>query len=79
MDEETPVLPMTDSLRLNSNLSYRKIDDAETIRNIPIEFIVKEIGINSRVFILEIPIRVTPISSGKGEAIIKAPINGRVQ
>lgn len=79
MDEETQFLPMTDFLRLNSNLSYRKIDDAETIRNIPIEFIVKEIGRNSKVFIFEIPIRVTPISSGNGDAIINAPIKGSVQ
>lgn len=45
----------------------------------PIEFIVKEIGKNSRVFIFEIPRRVTPISSGRGDAIIAAPIKGRVQ
>ncbi len=52
--------------------------DAETTKNIPIPLRIKEISKNLYVFILEIPMRITPISSGKGEAIIAAPRTGNV-
>ena len=53
--------------------------DVEITRNMPSAFRRKEIIRNWYVFIFEIPIRLTPISSGNGEAIMIAPITGSVQ
>jgi len=50
-----------------------------TIKKIPIEFRIKEIKANLKVFIFEKLNKLMPISSGSGEAIIKAPIKGSVQ
>lgn len=55
------------------------MEAAETIRKIPTAFKINEIIKNLYGFILEIPIRLTPTSSGSGEAIIMAPITGKVQ
>lgn len=55
------------------------IVEADITRNIPIAFNRKEISRNLKVVILEIPIKLTPISSGSGEAIITAPRTGSVQ
>jgi len=52
---------------------------AETSKNMPKEWDKNETNINFHKDIAERPIRLTPNSSGKGEAIIKAPITGRVQ
>lgn len=48
------------------------------ITNIPKKFSVNDIGINTDVFIFESPIIARPISSGNGEATIRAPINGTI-
>lgn len=53
--------------------------DIDTTTKIPTAFKTKEINKNWYALSLEIPIRLTPISSGKGEAIIIAPITGSVQ
>lgn len=52
---------------------------AETMRKIPIKLNVKDKSKNLFGFICEIPMRLTPISSGNGEAIMMAPITGSVQ
>src|SRR3989338_2229591 len=46
------------------------------ITKIPAEFKTNDNGINNEFFIFDKPSIATPISSGKGEAIIKAPIKG---
>ncbi len=43
---------------------------------IPRVFIIYDMGIKKESFIRENPIKESPISSGKGEAIIRAPITG---
>ena len=52
---------------------------AETISKIPVKLRPKDNNKNLCGFMCEIPMRLTPISSGKGEAIISAPITGSVQ
>ena len=47
-----------------------------TSKNIPIAFKIKVTNTNCQVLIFDSPIIVMPISSGNGEAIIKAPTRG---
>src|SRR3989344_3684047 len=47
--------------------------------SMPKKFSVNDIGINTSIFILESPIMVRPISSGRGEATTKAPKKGSSQ
>ena len=47
-----------------------------TKRYIPKAFIIKDMGMSKETFTFDMPRRVIPNSSGKGEAIIIAPNNG---
>ena len=46
---------------------------SQTIKYIPRAFITKEIGMSTATRILEIPMRVSPSSSGSGDAMMNAP------
>ena len=49
------------------------------ITNIPIELSRKATNKNCQFFILDSPIRLIPISSGNGDAMMTAPTNGNIQ
>lgn len=62
-----------------SNVYRFTTDAADMARKMPMLLRIKESMIKFFVFIFEIPIKLTPNSSGKGDAMINAPITGSVQ
>lgn len=52
---------------------------AETMSKIPVKFKPKDSNKKFFGFMCEIPMRLTPSSSGKGEAMMIAPATGSVQ
>ena len=55
------------------------IVEADITRKIPKEFSMNEMMAKRNVFILDIPMRLMPSSSGNGEAMMIAPITGNIQ